>query len=141
MMIRKYEISDKEQIMQLWLNTNLLAHNFIDENYWKINYDHVAEMLDDAQIYVMDMNHEIKGFIGLMNDMIAGLFVDVNCQSMGIGKQLLDYGKAQKPQLQLCVYKKNQRALNFYLRENFIIESEQLDEATGEIEYLMKWSM
>lgn len=140
-MIRKYEGSDKEQVMQLWLHTNLQAHAFIDENYWHKNTNSVAEMLDAAEIYVMDMNHEIKGFIGLMNDMIAGLFVDVNCQSMGIGKQLLDYGKVQKPQLQLCVYKKNQRALNFYLRENFMIESEQLDEATGEIEYLMKWSM
>lgn len=141
MMIRKYEISDKKQVMQLWLYTNLQAHDFIDEAYWKVNYNSVAEMLDTAEIYVMEFNHQIKGFVGLMNDMILGLFVDVNSQSMGIGKQLLDYVKTQKLRLQLCVYKKNQRALNFYLRENFIIESEQLDEATGEIEYLMKWTM
>lgn len=141
MMIRKYEISDKKQVMQLWLNTNLQAHHFIDEDYWKVNTNSVAEMLDAAEIYVMEIDHQIKGFIGLMDEMIAGIFVDTNSQSMGIGKQLLDYGKAQKPQLQLCVYKKNQRALNFYLRESFIIEREQVDEATGEIEYLMKWSM
>lgn len=140
-MIRKYEVSDKEQVLQLWLNTNLQAHDFIDEDYWKANTNSVAEMFDDAEIYVMEFNHEIKGFIGLMDEMIAGIFVDANSQSMGIGKQLLDYVKTQKSQLQLCVYKKNQRALRFYLRENFTIEREQLDEATGEYEYLMKWSM
>lgn len=31
-MIRKYEGSDKEQVMQLWLHTNLQAHAFIDED-------------------------------------------------------------------------------------------------------------
>lgn len=140
-MIRKYEGSDKKQVMQLWLHTNLQAHAFIDENYWHKNTNSVAEMLDAAEIYVMEINHEVKGFIGLMNEMIAGIFVDADSQSMGIGKQLLDYVKTQRLRLQLCVYKKNQRALNFYLRENFKIASEQLDEATGEIEYLMKWSM
>lgn len=140
-MIRKYEGSDKEQVMQLWLHTNLQAHAFIDENYWHANTNSVAGMLDAAEIYVMEINHEVKGFIGLMDEMIAGIFVDADSQSMGIGKQLLDYVKTQRLRLQLCVYKKNQRALNFYLRENFKIESEQLDEATGEIEYLMKWSM
>lgn len=140
-MIRKYEGSDKEQVMQLWLHTNLQAHAFIDENYWHANTNSVAEMLDAAEIYVMEINHEIQGFTGLMDEMVAGIFVDADSQSMGIGKQLLDYVKTQRLRLQLCVYKKNQRALNFYLRQSFEIESEQLDEATGEIEYLMKWSM
>lgn len=140
-MIRKYEGSDKEQVMQLWLNTNLQAHNFINEDYWKENYKNVAEMLEAAEIYVMEFNHEIKGFIGLMDEMIAGIFVDVNSQSRGIGKQLLDYVKVQKTQLQLCVYKKNERAFNFYSRELFEIQKEQVDELTGEIEYLMKWGM
>lgn len=140
-MIRKYEGSDKEQVMQLWLNTNLQAHNFISEDYWKENYKNVAEMLEAAEIYVMEFNHEIKGFIGLMDEMIAGIFVDVNSQSRGIGKQLLDYVKVQKTQLQLCVYKKNERAFNFYSRELFEIQKEQVDESTGEIEYLMKWGM
>lgn len=140
-MIRKYEGSDKEQVMQVWLNTNLQAHNFINEDYWKENYKNVAEMLEAAEIYVMEFNHEIKGFIGLMDEMIAGIFVDVNSQSRGIGKQLLDYVKVQKTQLQLCVYKKNERAFNFYSRELFEIQKEQVDESTGEIEYLMKWGM
>lgn len=140
-MIRKYEGSDKEQVMQLWLNTNLQAHNFINKDYWKENYKNVAEMLEAAEIYVMEFNHEIKGFIGLMDEMIAGIFVDVNSQSRGIGKQLLDYVKVQKTQLQLCVYKKNERAFNFYSRELFEIQKEQVDESTGEIEYLMKWGM
>ena len=35
--------------------------------------------------------------------------------------------------------KKNVRAISFYQRERFIIQSEQLDELTGEKEYVMNW--
>ncbi|WP_306479953.1 GNAT family N-acetyltransferase [Mediterraneibacter sp.] len=35
----------------------------------------------------------MKGFIGLMNEYIARIFVDKNCRSTGIGTQLLTYVK------------------------------------------------
>ena len=60
-------------------------------------------------------------------------------QSHGIGKKLLDYIKNKKTKLQLNVYQKNVRAILFYQRERFIIQSEQLDESTGEKEYVMSW--
>ena len=60
-------------------------------------------------------------------------------QSCGIGKLLLDYIKNKKLRLRLNVYQKNIRALSFYQREGFDIQSEGLDEATGEKEYTMLW--
>ena len=35
--------------------------------------------------------------------------------------------------------RKNARAISFYQREGFIIQCEDLDEATGEKEYTMLW--
>ena len=56
-----------------------------------------------------------------------------------LGKLLLDYIKNKKVRLRLNVYQKNARALSFYQREGFDIQSEGLDEATGEKEYTMLW--
>ena len=39
----------------------------------------------------------------------------------------------------LHVYQKNKRAISFYQREAFVIQSEGLDEDTGEKEFLMVW--
>ena len=70
---------------------------------------------------------------------IEGIFVSDEMQSCGIGKLLLDYIKDKKVILRLNVYQKNARAISFYQREEFIIQCEDLDEATGEKEYTMLW--
>ena len=60
-------------------------------------------------------------------------------QSHGIGKSLLDYIKDKKVRLQLNVYQKNVRAMSFYQREGFTIQSERMYEFIGETEYVMNW--
>ena len=61
------------------------------------------------------------------------------CQSSGIGNALLDYAKETNSELSLQVYKRNERAVKFYLREGFHVINEQTDENTGETELVMKW--
>ena len=41
--------------------------------------------------------------------------------------------------LRLNVYVNNSKGVRFYLREGFVIEKEQVDENTKEIEYSMIW--
>lgn len=138
-MIRDFREDDIDKVMKLWLDTNLQAHYFINSSYWENNYNMVKEILPKSTIYVYDENNEIKGFIGLMECYIAGIFVSDKWQSKGIGKVLLDYVKEQNAELSLSVYKKNNRAKQFYLREGFTIYSEQIDKSTGEVEFIMKW--
>ena len=128
--------------MQIWLDTNIQAHNFILKDYWTDNYDMVKEMLPQAELYVYenDESNQIDGFVGLMDDYVAGIFVRKDVQSKGIGKQLLDYVKAIKLSLSLSVYEKNTRAIHFYQRESFVIQSESIDDNTDEIEFVMTWS-
>ena len=71
--------------------------------------------------------------------LIHGIFVYDEMQSCGIGKLLLDYIKNKKVRLRLNVYQKNTRALSFYQREEFNIQCEGFDGATGEKEYPMLW--
>ena len=140
-MIRQYNEDDIDAVMQIWLDTNIRAHNFISSGYWRINFDMVREMLPHAEIYVQeeDCARQIDGFIGLNNDYIEGIFIKDVAQSKGTGKQLLDQVKKIKSTLKLNVYQKNERAIQFYLREEFSIQSECVDDNTGEKEFTMVW--
>ena len=138
-MIRKLRKTDLDEVAYIWSNTNKKAHDFIAETYWDEHFEMVEGMLGDAEIYVFEEQEQIKGFVGLDGEYIAGIFVREKEQSLGIGKQLLDFVKSLKGQLKLNVYQKNERAIKFYTREQFEIQDEQTDEATGEAEYLMLW--
>ena len=138
-MIRKLQKADINRAADIWLKTNLKAHFFIPEQYWISNYEFVKEMLPQAEVYVYEDDKMIQGFIGINDDYIEGIFVSDEMQSRGIGKILLDYIKDKKDRLQLKVYQKNVRAMSFYQREGFTIQSEEMDEFTGEKEYVMNW--
>lgn len=138
-MIRKLQKADINRVADIWLKTNLKAHFFIPEQYWISNYEFVKEMLPQAEVYVYEDDKMIQGFIGVSDEYIEGIFVSDEMQSRGIGKMLLDYIKDKKDRLQLKVYQKNVRAMSFYQREGFTIQSEGMDEFTGEKEYVMNW--
>lgn len=138
-MIRKFKENEIDKIAEIWLETNITAHNFIGENYWKEQFDTVKSMLPQAELFVYEEDGELQGFIGLIDNYIAGIFVSVNVQSKGIGKNLLDYIKPLRAELSLNVYKKNERAVKFYIREGFEIKEQKIDENTSETEYLMLW--
>lgn len=138
-MIRKLQKIDINRVADIWLKTNLKAHYFIPEQYWTNNYEVVKEMLPQAEVYVYEDDKIIQGFIGINDEYIEGIFVSDEMQSRGIGKILLDYIKDKKDRLQLKVYQKNVRAMSFYQREGFTIQSESMDEFTREKEYVMNW--
>lgn len=68
-----------------------------------------------------------------------GVIVEKNMRSKGIGKQLLNYVKKLKDEIHLSVYPKNYKAISFYQGEDFVIQSESIDNDTNEKELLMSW--
>lgn len=139
-MIRKMESKDLNKIMEIWLNTNIKAHNFIDEKYWQNNYKKVKELIEKAEVYVYEKNNIIVAFVGLEKGYIAGIFVEENLHSKGIGTKLLNKCKTLYNKLSLSVYKNNIQAVNFYIKHNFKISEEKTDKDTNEIEYEMIWN-
>ncbi|MFQ9015398.1 MAG: N-acetyltransferase [Lacrimispora saccharolytica] len=138
-MIRMFDARDLDQVMELWLNGNIEAHDFIPRNYWESNAPMVREQLLQAEIYVYETDGKILGFVGLQGDYLAGIFVDRHARSMGIGGQLIHYVQKIRRTLTLNVYRKNQSAMEFYLREGFSVLSEDIDEATGETDIVLSW--
>ena len=139
-MIRKFEKKDTERVMQIWLEVNIETHAFVPSKQWLSQYQSVQKQILQADIYVYEQDKEIQGFVGMMDDYLAGIFVDKKCRSMGIGKSLLECVKKNYPAFSLNVYQKNRRAVNFYLREGLSIVSKEIDEDTGETDYTMAWN-
>lgn len=137
-MIRNFCKSDMEQVMSIWLSSNLEAHHFIDAEYWKSNVCNVRDMIPDADVFVYEAGSEIAGFIGMSDSYIAGLFVKKGFRSQGIGKRLLGYVKSRCVNLSLDVYAENTSAVRFYEREGFYVTDKHANRETGAWEYTMK---
>lgn len=140
-MIRPYQPSDLDRLMQIWLEANREAHDFIPEQYWLDHVPMVREALPQAWLLVSEQAEtgEIQGFLGLMDDFIAGLFVDSRFRGHGIGAELLAAARTFHDRLQLQVYCRNTGAVRFYLREGFVQKEEDLENETGQREWTMLW--
>ena len=140
-MIRPFERSDLDQVLEIWLDTNHRAHSFISASYWEGQLEAVRAALPQVELYVWEEAGEVLGFLGLEGEHIAGIFVRHKAQSRGMGRLLLDRAKAGRERLTLCVYQKNVRAAAFYRREGFTALRVQMDQFTGEAEYFMGWTL
>ena len=139
-MIRQLQNKDIDKIMEIWLESTIDAHKFISKEYWNENYNIVIDMyIPMSKTFVYEDNDDIRGFISVINnDFIGALFVEKNYQGQGIGKSLIDYAKNLYDNLSLAVYKENEKALEFYKKMEFKIISENINEDTNCVEYIMK---
>ena len=94
--------------------------------------------IPSAETYVFEEGNELKGFISLVGDTVAALFVSPRYQGEGIGKQLILKSKALREKLILTVYKENERSIEFYRKSGFEIIHEQIDHHTGHAEVVMQ---
>ncbi len=60
------EMKNEEELyrtMEIWLNTNLETHWFINEDYWHSNFSCVKNILPKSKIIYLELNGVIIGFI------------------------------------------------------------------------------
>lgn len=133
-MIRLAEQQDLDRIMEIWLEGNLQAHNFVDPDYWARCFQEVREAIAQADVWVWDENGRVEAFAGMVEHYLAGLFVSGTQRGKGIGGLLLEHIKEQRFPLTLHVYSRNAGAVQFYERHGFGIVSEYIDPETGQPE-------
>lgn len=137
-MITRMNISQIDEVLDIWLQVNTIAHPFIDPMFWQQNKNEVKSMLPEAEVYVFQEKIKIKGFIGIINKQyIAGLFVITEEQSHGIGTALLQHCKRLYTSLSLDVFTKNTNAIQFYRKHGFHIQDKKFNTIFQEYEYHM----
>ncbi|CAM4092820.1 GNAT family N-acetyltransferase [Saccharibacillus endophyticus] len=127
-------------LAQLWLEASLSAHSFIDSAYWTANKQAMeSQYLPSSEVHICVHNDSVIGFIAMVDNYLAALFIDPSRQGSGYGKLLLNYAKSTRDAVTLNVFARNENAVAFYRKRGFSIQSEQIDEPTGELEYVMTW--
>lgn len=142
-MIRNLQQEDITKVMTIWTKGNFTAHDFIEKDYWLENFNKVKNFyLPNSDTYVYVENEEIEGFISIAEkNHIGALFVKQQYQRKGIGRKLINYCKEKYNSLDLNVYDKNGNAIAFYMAMGFKNVGVQIDENTGEKEYIMEWKV
>ena len=138
-MIEPFDPSKLDQVMTIWLETNIDAHPFVPASFWKDNFEFVKGALSDADILVYEEG-VVKGFIGIVEQSyIAGLFVAKQYQGQGLGHALIEACKQKYSSLALDVYVENKSAVKFYEKRGFEIKETKQNEDTQQQEYFMVW--
>lgn len=138
---------DIARILEIWLKASILAHDFIPAAYWQSNLAAMRDVyLPQSQTWVLcettsddPQPESIKGFLSLVDNRLAALFIDPHHWSNGDGSRLMAKAKQLHSELTLSVYKDNKRAVAFYKSHGFIVENEATDENTGRQEFSMRW--
>lgn len=138
--IRRNKETEVNKIVEIWYEASLIAHDFIDKDFWNSQRKEMEQKyIPMSETYVICNGNNVVGFLSMVDNDLAALFIDVGHQGKGYGKALLSFIKRQRENIQLKVYKKNAHAVHFYLENGFEIKEKLLDEHTHEEEFLMGW--
>ena len=141
-MIRHYISEDIPAVLEIWLLASIEAHHFIPETFWEGKLQEMEKVYIPKSItYVyQDLERQkVIGFISLVGNFIAALFVSPQQQGEGVGTTLLEFVKKKFSKLELTVYCKNNSAVQFYKKRGFQIIQESIDENTKQQEYTMQY--
>ncbi len=132
--------NDIPAIVEIWHEASLKAHGFIPEDYWSTNKELMKNLyIPESETYQAVQGEQILGFISLIDNYLAALFIKPEFQENGVGSSLLHYAKTLRDSLNLKVFSKNSKSVDFYKRKGFSVTAESIDNDTGENELIMEW--
>ena len=140
-MIRDFENKDMEQLLSIWLSASIEAHDFIPASFWQDKLGEMREVyVPNSQTFVFEVDQQLYGFISLLDNYIAALFVHPEKQGLGIGQELMAYIKERFKTLSLSVYSKNKKAIAFYEKQGFVVLLEQEEPHSKAMETQMSYT-
>ena len=98
-MIRPLEPEDTDTVLEIWLRSSVAAHDFVPRSYWEGKLDEMrTRYLPDSRTFVYqdESAESVCGFVSLVENYVAALFVHPDRQGQGIGRRLLQC-------VQICV--------------------------------------
>jgi putative acetyltransferase len=139
-MIREFVVSDMDSVLSIWLESSVLAHDFVDRSFWESKLNDMRNIyIPASETYVYESDRIVKGFFSLDDDRLAAIFVAPGCQGEGIGQRLMAKVKSLRKRITLDVYKENQKTVAFYRRCGFREAFQRKDRHTGHVELVMEF--
>lgn len=133
-MIRKYQIEDTDAVVSVWRAASIFAHPFLTEAFLDQEAQNLRNAyLPFAETWVLEGGGDVIGFIALVDDEIAGLFLKPSFHGKGLGKAMVDHAVTLRGPLGVEVFQKNLNARQFYEHYGFVEFEEYLHEPSGQM--------
>lgn len=139
-MIRLMKIEEQETVLALWYQMNQKDHDFISMDYWLSLREVMETTLGNANVYVYELDQEIKGFTFIVEGFyIGGLYIEDNERRKDYATELVEYLKTRYDELVIDIYEKNTGAKAFLETVGFALEEKVLEDETQEYELTYAW--
>lgn len=131
--VRQYNHSDLEGVLSAWENASKMAHPFLKEDFLAQERKNIPEVyLPNADTWVVDVDHQVAGFIALIGNEVGAIFLQPEHQGKKMGKLMMDKAQALHGDLEVEVFEKNAIGRHFYSHYGFQLIEEKNHEPTGE---------
>jgi putative acetyltransferase len=140
-MIRKYQDTDLNELLEAWYSASKVAHHFLDKAFFKQEREAIASVyLPVSETWVFEEGGKVISFISLLENEVGGLFVHADHHRKGIGKQLMDFAANLKGALVLDVFEENGIGRTFYKKYGFVEVETFFDKETQQNQVRMALS-
>lgn len=125
--------ADFARVVEVWEASVRATHHFVAEADIQIFKPLVWDGLRDTEhlLAVRDGEGIVVGFIGVVGDEVAMLFVDPDWRGRGIGRRLLTHAVTALGATRLDVNEQNDQAVGFYHRMGFVVVGRAERDYTG----------
>ena len=109
-------------IVQLWQANVKVTHTFLTKEEIQNIKQYVPQAVEHVPHLCIALSEkgELLGFIGVADQRLEMLFIQVNARGQGIGKQLLRYAIKNFDVKELTVNEQNPQAIGFYEHLGFV---------------------
>lgn len=118
--IRKVGPSEHHKLLTVWEASVRASHDFLQEqdieDYKSLLANTYFNQLD---LYILEQENQIKGFIGLSTGKIQLLFIEPRAFRKGYGTLLINFAVKKKGAYQVDVNSQNVNAYQFYKQAGF----------------------
>jgi len=130
-MIRKYEETDLEELLDVWYKATVIAHPFMTAEFLKKENKNIREIyIPNTKTWVFPNQKGLDGFISMIGNEVGAIFVRPEKQGQGIGKNLIDFVGQFHKELEVEVFKDNKIGRAFYDKYGFKIIKEYIHKET-----------
>jgi putative acetyltransferase len=130
--IRKYTDNDLDEVLSAWENASRLAHPFLTNKLIETTRKNIpVVLLPKADTWVYEREGVVVGFISLIGNEVAALFVQPAFHGTGAGRALVDKARELHGDLEVEVFEINTIGLQFYLKYGFVPFLEKNHEITN----------
>ncbi|MCZ4221901.1 GNAT family N-acetyltransferase [Pedobacter rhodius] len=120
--IKKVGPSEHHVLLTVWEASVRASHDFLQEQDIEDYRSLLASTyLNRVDLYLLEEDNQVKGFIGLSTGKIQLLFIEPKAFRRGYGTLLIDFAIKKKGAYQVDVNSQNVNAYQFYKQAGFRI--------------------